>query len=272
MKKILSIAILSSLSTLAAAESYQTFGELGYAKADVSGAKATIALSGQYYFTAQDTVGPLDQLSYLDDTSNVRAIFSTSDGDSLKSIGGSFYGGKFGAGIDFEDNDGTTATRVDLNYFITDKVKASLAMRMPEESDDVLTATLQYDHAINDTDYVGFTLNLDDAKDSTVKLSSKYLNSLENGHFVVVEAGYSDSDVLTTLDLSAKWYINKNTGFLLGFQNSEVGSVGSLDTSTTSIGVTHFFSNNVSIDATYYELDSDFLDASAIQVAASVQF
>lgn len=116
---------------------------------------------------------------------------------------------------------------------------------MPEEGDDVADFALEYDHAINETDYIGFTLGYVDTDESVISLSSKYLNAFANGQFLVVEADFVDADD-SSFGASAKWYLNKNTGFILGGDDQD----------NVYVGATHFFNTNFAVDVTVGQNDA----------------
>ena len=240
MKKILAIATLSAVSSLASAESYQFLGGLGYEDTDLDGGDSSvISAEGKYYFSGQETVGPLDQFAYIDDTTNLRANIESTDAADEFVIGGSYYFDRFAVGLDYTDSEDSYSTRLHGDFFFMDNLKASLGYSMPEEGDDVVDLSLQYDHSINETDYIGFTVQYIDTDEATVNLSTKYLNAFENGQFLVLEANIVDTDD-TAFDASAKWYLNKNTGFVFGADDDDY----------MYIGATHFFSTNFAIDAT----------------------
>ena len=191
MKKLLAIATLSAVSSLASAESYQFLGGLGYSDTDLDGVDlSTISAAGQYYFSGQETVGPLDQFSYIDDTSSVRAGISNNEYIDAVTLGGSYYFGRGAVGVDytelsFGDFD-NYQIRLHGDFFFMDNLKGSVGYTMNEEDavDDIVDLSLQYDHSINETDYIGFTVQYIDTEEATVNLSTKYLNAFENGQFL----------------------------------------------------------------------------------------
>lgn len=240
MKKLLAIATLSAVSSLASAENYQFLGGLGYEDTDLDAVDLSkITAHGKYYFSGQETVGPLDQFSYIDDTTNIRANVESTDNADEFTIGGSYYFNRFAVGLDYTDFEESYNTRLHGDFFFMDNLKASLGYSMPEEGDDVVDLSLEYDHAINEQDYIGFTVKYTDTDEATVKLSTKYLNAFDNGQFLVLEANIVDADD-TAFDASAKWYLNKNTGFVFGANDDDL----------VYIGATHFFNTNFALDAT----------------------
>ncbi|HEY7773953.1 MAG TPA: putative porin [Marinagarivorans sp.] len=264
MKKLLAIAALSTLAaSTASAETYQLLSKIGVTDTDQEGSDASILANGTYYFSGQETVGPLDQFAYIDDTTNIRAVVESNDAADQFQIGGSYYFDRFAVGLDYYDYDGSSKTRLHADYFFADNFKASFAYNMPDEGDDVAELNLQYDHSINEQDYIGFTLSYIDYEDALVSLSSKYLNGFENGQFLVIEANVASSDGDTAVEASAKWYLNKHTGFIFGANDDDY----------MYIGATHFFNTNFAIDATIGQ-DEDFFGDSykVYNLSAVLQF
>lgn len=245
MKKLIALSVLTSLPALASAETYQTFGSLGFYDSDADNSELKTVLDGKYYFKGQDTVGPLDQFSYIDDTSEIHAEITSVDDDDAFSLGGSYYFDRFVIGAEYSDDDSFYETRLNAGLFILDNLKATIGYTMPEEGDDVADFALEYDHAINETDYIGFTLGYVDTDESVISLSSKYLNAFDNGQFLVVEASFEDAED-STFEASAKWYLNKNTGFEFGADDQDF----------MYIGATHFFNTNFAVDVMVGQDDS----------------
>lgn len=269
MKKILAIATLSAMSSFASAESYQLLSGIGITDSEQDGTDSTFKAGGTYYFTGQNTVGPLDQFGYIDDTSNIRANASSTGSDDIFSVGGSYYFDRFAVGVDHTDDRGVDfySTRLHGDFFFTNKLKASIGYSIPEEGDEVVDVNLQYDHTINEKDYIGFTLSYVDIENAAATgLSTKYLNAFDNGQFLVLEASVVDIDadnVDTAFNASAKWYLNKTTGLVLGADNDDY----------MYVGASHFFNSNFAVDATFGQDDDSLGESYNIyNVKAVLQF
>ncbi len=245
MKKLIALSVLTSLPSLAAAETYQFFGGLGFEDTDADNSEMKTLLDAKYYFSGQDTVGPLDQFSYIDDTSEIHASVTSQDDSDVVKLGGSYYFDRFAIGADYTDYDGFYETRLNAGFFILNNFKATLGYTMPEEGDDVADFGLEYDHAINDSDYIGFSFGYTDYEESLIELSTKYLNAFDNGQFFVFEAAYADAED-SAFEASAKWYVNKNTGFEFGADDQDF----------MYIGATHFFNTNFAVDVMVGQDDS----------------
>lgn len=245
MKKLIALAALTTLPALASAETYQFLGGLGVIDSDADNSEAVTLLDAQYYFKGQDTVGPLDQFSYIDDTSEIHAGIISADDADVVALGGSYYFDRFAIGADYVDYEDSYVTRLNAGFFILDNFKATLGYTMPEEGDDIADFGLEYDHAINEGDYIGFSFGYTDFEESLIELSTKYLNSFDNGQYLVFEAAYADAED-STFEASAKWYINKNTGFEFGADDQDF----------MYIGATHFFNTNFAIDVMVGQDDS----------------
>lgn len=245
MKKLIALAALTSLPALASAETYQIFGGLGVIDSDADNSEMKTLLDAKYYFSGQDTVGPLDQFSYIDDTSEIHAKAASQGDSDAVTLGGSYYFDRFSIGASYFDYEKYYVNRLNAGFFILDNLKAIVGYTMPGRGDDVADFSLQYDHAINDTDYIGFTLRYTDYEESLTTLSTKYFNAFENGQFLVVVAEYGDARD-SFFAASAKWYLNKNTGFVLGGNDRDY----------VYAGATHFFNTNFAVDVTVGQSDA----------------
>ncbi|MEI8706040.1 putative porin [Pseudoalteromonas sp. B62] len=171
MRFLMPLTLLTLSCTASAnaeqSESKQWFNSINYAKIDSDYYSDDVyGLSTHYYFEEQQNSGVWDDYGYLDTDSNIGLNYFNSDSYSGKGIfGEGFYGNAF-ATFELPNIGDADNYSLGLGYLFADSLKVSVRMLDYEYSDTVYLFKAQYNHEINDTDYIGFTVETDDETES----------------------------------------------------------------------------------------------------------
>ena len=244
MKKlavIISSILLSSAAT--AADTYQSVSHVGYMDNDNND---TISLDSTYYFSPKMTLGPYDQFEYINKQSNVYGKYSDDDFSDRATVGGEYFLDSFVLGAEYQNLDldlGSSADMVQLSagYFFNPDLLLKVRFVDIEDADNRFFFDLAYNHKLNSTDYIGFTVTADDEFDYRA-LNVKYFMDLQQGNFLTVEATVSDDDNASNdWVLGSNYYFSKATSAFVTFNKND----------DYTFGAQHFINKNVGIKAGY---------------------
>ena len=176
-------------------------------------------LSSHYYFAPQQNTGVWDDYGYLDTDSNIALHYYESNGhDNFSFNGEGFYGNWF-VSAELSDLSNLDNYSVGAGYLFNDSLKASVRMQEFEYGDEIFWFKAQYNHQLNDTDYIGFTIETDDDLDNW-NTSSRYFNHLGNDRYFSLDVDYQDST--NALSAMANYYFNRNVAIGAGATDSDL--------------------------------------------------
>ncbi len=224
------IALLVSSVTLA--ENYQSFSTLSYnhhnytftsASGDYfsQGESDNITLFSQYFFDEREALGPLNEFSYINTSSNIYTSLNHSNrentsvnglwnSDSDSSNNGVYIGGQWmfnsfivggsygyskrkfdvistydGDNRDYSSDDDDKDISIMLGYLFTENLLMTLGCNDGKRDNERCGIGAQYNWQLSDSDYVGFKYNVDgDFEDHY--LSSQYFLSVGEQSYVMV--------------------------------------------------------------------------------------
>ena len=244
MKKLavlISGILLSSAAT--AADSYQSISHLGYKDTD---GNDTVGVNSTYYFSPKATLGPYDQFEYINKQTNVYGAYTDNDSSDVAAIGGEYFFQDFVFGAGYTNYDSDVASSIDqfnvsAGYFFNPNVLLKATFYDIEDNENQVIFDLVYNHELNSTDYIGFTLTSDDNFDYRA-LSAKYFMDLQQGNYLTVEGTISDTDnVGSSWELGSNYYFTKATSAFVTFNKND----------DYTFGAQHFFNKNVGLKAGY---------------------
>ncbi|QLE09692.1 putative porin [Pseudoalteromonas shioyasakiensis] len=264
MKKLAVIISSMLLSTAAtAADSYQSISHLGYMDTD---GNDTVSVDSTYYFAPKKTMGPYDQFEYINRTTNVFGSYADDDFGDVTNIGGEYFVQDFVIGAGYTNYDSDVASSIDqfnvsAGYFFNPNVLLKATFYDIEDNENQVMFDLVYNHELNSTDYIGFTLTSDDNFDYRA-VSAKYFMDLQQGNYLTVEGTISDTDnVGSSWELASNYYFSKATSVFVTFDKED----------DYSFGAQHFFNKNVGLKAGYAN-NWDDSDYDAYFANVSLQF
>lgn len=264
MKKI--NVVLTSLllaSSTVTAQEYQLFSELNYTRAEVGKLDNDIlGIGATYYFDKRAVLGPLAELSYINDKSNVFGSYIDAEGDVNElNVGGELFYNNFLFGAQYSraevgslDND---TTKVTLGYLINPNflVKADYT---DLEQGGYASFGAQYTHQLGGADYIGFSVNTDDEFDIW-EASTKYFAGLGQDRFIAAELAVSDDDGDTDWGISADYYFTTMTSVGLSYADEDKDDVW-------GINAKHYFNTNWAVSAAYASADDNDADIYSISL------
>jgi len=202
--------------------SKQWFNSVSYSKYNSNDFSTdSYSLSTRYYFEEQQSSGVWDDYGYLDTDSNIGLNYFNSDGYNGKSIfGEGFYGNAF-ATLSLPDIGDADNYSLGLGYLFADSLKVSVTVSDYKDSDTNYLFKAQYNHQINDTDYIGFTAKTDDEVEYW-ELSSRYFAHLYDESYIAIDTFYYDDSVGSIFYVLANYYFNKNIAVGIGSNDSDL--------------------------------------------------
>lgn len=242
--KVIALASAALLSTASWANTYYSVSDVDFLRVE-SGSESSngFALSSTYYFDGQKALGPLDEFSYLNADTQVYASYFNFESGVVYSgtLGGDLMINEFLVGASYSDNKaGIDSMTAKFGYLVLDNFLVQVEAVDTDTLDTEYYFSASYDHAINATDYLGFTITTDDDVDS-LSMSSRYFTHLGGDRYFAADVAIADSDTNSNWDLGGSYYTSKHTSF----------SVGLGDDSRYSIGAKHFFNDNVAVKVSF---------------------
>lgn len=263
--KLITAAVVLSTSMSVSANEYQWFSELSYSNIDAGGGSVdALTLEGQYFFDNKKALGPYNEFEYINKVSNIDASYSNIGlGDYyVTQASGEFFANNFLFGLGLSDDKfGNNPTDFTLGYLFSDDFLVRVDAVNPEDGDTVYNISAAYNHQINATDYLGFTLATDDNTD-VVTLSSKYFAHLNGDNYFSASFSYVDTDFDNTWSLGSSYYFNKATSVFATLAEDNL----------YEIGARHFFNENVALYGSFGSQDESGIDTETYTVGLSAQF
>ncbi|NMM42449.1 putative porin [Pseudoalteromonas arctica] len=244
MKKlavIISSILLSSAAM--AADNYQSISHLGYQDTDRND---TISVDSTYYFSPKATLGPYDQFEYINKQTNVYGSYNNDDFRDITDIGGEYFTENFVVGAKYRNFNGDGVSSIDIinvsaGYFFNPNLLLKATLTDVEDGDTSVMFELAYDHKLNSTDYIGFTVTSDDEFDYRA-VNAKYFMDLKQGNYLTVEGTVVDTDKDgSSWVLGSNYYFTKATSAFVTFNKND----------DYTVGAQHFFNKNVGLKAGY---------------------
>ncbi|WP_144391442.1 putative porin [Pleionea sediminis] len=271
MKLKLLVASMLAATTVMA-EDYQLFTDVSYQNTNfefgpVETDMNAVALSGQYFFSDKTSLGPLNEFEYINSTSNVFGnYFNVENGDFYSgTVGGELFVNSFLVGASYsDDEDGDDVSAVKLGYLISDDLLVDVEV-IDNGFDTVSYFSAAYNYQLNKSDYIGFSMTVDDEGEQTM-LSSKYFTALSNGGYLTASLAYMDNEFDDAWALESSYYFNEMTSVSAGVTTED----------EYSVGVRHFFNKNVSANIGYQSGTADIFgiefDQEVLTLGVSAQF
>ena len=242
MKKLAIIISGLLLSSAAhAADSYQSISNLGYADTDNND---TISVDSTYYFSPKSTLGPYDQFEYINKQSNVFGGYADDDFGDVTAIGGEYFVEDFVVGASYQNADYNSNNEfytLSAGYFFNPDLLAKVRFVDKKDGDNVTLFSLAYNHMLNDTDYVGITVESDDDFDSR-SVAAKYFIDLQQGNYLTLEGTFMSLD-----EADDQW--NVETNYYFSKATSVFASYDKEDNYT--FGAQHFINKNIGLKVGY---------------------
>jgi len=242
MKKLAIIISGLLLSSAAyAADSYQSISNLGYTDTDNND---TISVDSTYYFSPKSTLGPYDQFEYINKQSNVFGGYADDDFGDVTAIGGEYFVEDFVVGASYQNadyNSNNESYTLSAGYFFNPDLLAKVRFVDQKDGDNVTFFSLAYNHMLNDTDYVGITVESDDDFDSR-SVAAKYFVDLQQGNYLTVEGTFVSLDEADDQwNVETNYYFSKATSVFASYDKED----------NYSFGAQHFINKNIGLKVGY---------------------
>ncbi|WP_444940382.1 putative porin [Microbulbifer sp. ZKSA004] len=257
---------LMLVATTAGAEEYNSITKATYSDIEVGSVDADrFNLDTTYYFGAKETLGPLKEFEYINKVSNVSAGYSHYNVSSYDSdafaVGGEYFASNgIVLGASVYDLGDENLDSLSVGYLFNPNFLITLN-HVDDDSDNEFSVNARYNHQLNSTDYIGFNLFVDEEFD-TRSLSSKYFTHLGGDQYLTAELAYTNYDEGDDYwRLATEYFFTKRTSVGFSFDEDE----------NYWLGTTHFFSNNVAVDAGYVSNTDSDIDYDAFQLGLTVQ-
>lgn len=181
----------------------------------------SVALSSHYYFAPQQHSGVWDDFGYLDTDTNIKLDYlNADDADNFGLFAEGFYNNWF-ASIELADLGETDDYSLGLGYVFAQSLKVSVRLAEFKAADTIYWFKAQYNHQLNDTDYLGFTIETDDDIDAW-NASTRYFHRLSHERYVSVDLAYEDNGVDSVFSGMANYYFNRNVAIGAGVTDSHL--------------------------------------------------
>ncbi|TMO57169.1 putative porin [Pseudoalteromonas phenolica] len=258
MKKLLPVAIILALSSFSsvADESKQSFNYVNFAHVD--GGENAYHISTHYFLAPQQHSGVWDDFGYLNTDSNIQLAYQRTDHYRDLSVSGEWFATKewFVSAGSSDVGHINDDTFVGFGYLFDNKLKLSARYEKHEHANNHTMLTAEYNHQINDTDYLGVTLNTESDFD-TWSLASRYFMHIEGDSFFSVDMSHSDYDGFDKTNVIANYYISRNLSFGAGSYDSDLG-----------IQAKYFFNDKFNLGGSIIDFD----DGEIYQLSFTAQY
>jgi len=291
------------VSNVVLAESYQSFSTLSYSHnnykltsdlGDYSsqGESDSINLFSQYFFDEREALGPLNEFSYINTSSNIytsirnsnseytsaRSLWDTDSDSSSNSVyiggqwiyNGFIVGGSYGydkrklesfssydgENRDYSFDDGDSDISIMLGYLFTDNFLMSLGCNEGNRDNEHCGIGTQYNWQLSGVDYIGFKYNVNGGFEDHY-LSSQYFLSVGEQSYVKlgVDYNYFNYEHFDNEDywsVNASYYYNASTSISAFYGENDFYGVSA----------SYFINNNYSIEAGYSSANLERSDES----------
>lgn len=262
--KLITTAVLFSSAISVSAEEYQVISDITWSNVDTAGSSYDVlGLDGTYYFDKKESLGPYNEFEYINKVSNVGAAYTNWETGEYYTaeVSGELFVENFLIGAGYaEDKFDNDATLFSLGYLFSDDLLVRVDAMDTDGADTVYNISAAYNHQINETDYLGFTLATDDNTDY-VTLSSKYFTHLGDDKYFTANVSFTDTDFGSTWALGSSYYFSKAT--------SVSATLG--DDDLYEVGAQHFFNENVALYASFASQD-ELVETETYTIGLRAQF
>lgn len=288
MKKLLLASLILSVSPWVSADEYQSITKLAVTHQSFDFEDATTtSLESKYYFDARSVLGPYNEFSFINTHSYVSARVSNSDyydgysGVTDYGVGGEFFLNNFVIGADASrsNNEHEFLGDFDYNsysasfgYLFSNDLTARIRYHDTniDGNDGFFTADAQYNLTLNNTDYIGFTVNTDEDFDN-YGVGTKYFSDLGEERYLTAQLDIS-SGVIDEWTLSSNFYFSKTTSIFGSYHSSDAGN----DRAAYTFGGEHFFNKHWALLGSYTRVNDDYdigqYDENVYKLAVTAQF
>ncbi len=257
--KLLTLTALLLTTVSASATEYQSFSSLSYSVLDTAQFNSTsYGIESTYYLDKKLTLGPLDELEYINKVSNVfgnalaynrRNIFPNY---SLAGVGGEFFIDKLlvGGSYNYFSDGIPDSYSLQLGYLLSDDllIKATVKNANSKTFYNFLTS---YNYQINKRDYIGFTYDTDDNFYSQ-SLKSKYFNALGGDKYFITEVYYLiNKNRNNNLGASVSYYFNAGTSIAASYDNNDYYTLSAKYFINKNYAISAGYKSNVSFNNKY---------------------
>ncbi|TMP37572.1 putative porin [Pseudoalteromonas rubra] len=233
MKKLLTLAALAVMTATPAhaTETKQWFNSATAHDQDRTYDNDALLLSSRYFFAPQQSSGVWDDFGYLDTDSNVSLKYYKDEYRNESSFAGEGYFSKevfvVGRVADLDEIDDHYT--YGIGYLYNDKLKLSVRRNEFDQIADSTWLKAEYNHQINDTDYLGVTIDTDDEVDNYT-VSGRYFMHLDAERYISVDVSHHEVD-LGDKDVSyntalVNYYFNRNIAVGVGSYDSDLALEG----------------------------------------------
>ncbi|MCK7597987.1 putative porin [Microbulbifer sp. CAU 1566] len=252
------------VSSATIADEYQSFTDANYRLGDYGFAETNdFLISSQYYFGSLNNIGPRKEFSYILPVSNVYGSYFRNEREyegglanynstmESFSVGGEYFSQqlKIFGGVSDSNSRGYHAG---IGYLFTSNFLAEVEVDKQEWDVEYESSVVEYDetttwlrgrynHQISDTDYIGFSAQVDDDFDSR-SISSKYFTALSSGRYLTAGLNLNDRDGIDLYwGAEVEFFFNQDTS--VGARYDEFDDF--------EVNATHFFNRNVAANFSY---------------------
>ena len=261
-KTLLALCLISS--PLYATE-YQSFTDISYNKQDLDSNFESYSIQSQFYFDKKQALGPLDQFKYINTTSYLYGAFNQLEsktwGRDSTSIGGKYFIGKWsiGGGYSKTSHNGNSknehSSHLNLGYLINDNFLVKYSKSNHSKYGDSGRLSMQYNHQLNDKDYLGFNINSDE------KAAMTYFTHLGDEQYLKVRVDYDHDAHGNKWTTNANYYFDNKTSIFASYHNDKLGN----------IGAKYFINENFALSASY-DPKFDNIQSDSYRLSLTAQF
>jgi len=255
MKKLVIASLIAASSFAVSANQYQSISNASFANVDSDN---VYAIDTIYYLDARKALGPYNEFSFINTTSNISAGYVNTDYSDSFGIGGEYFFENFvvGAGVSRNDNDFDDVTyyNASFGYLFTPDLIARINYLDSDVdgADGVFIASAQYNLTLNATDYIGFTANVDDEFDN-YGVGAKYYTDLGQGRYLTASANIDAGDY-DSWAVASSYYFNQGTSVFANLNKQDDIRVGARYYFNPSFAVTAAYGNNLDTSYDLFEL------------------
>ncbi|MFA0810391.1 putative porin [Microbulbifer epialgicus] len=246
---------LMLLAVTATAEEYTSITTVDYSNLDLDGADGNLfGAETSYYFSGKESLGPLKEFEYINKVTNVSAAFThfdvgSFDSDNFAVAGEYFANNGLMVGANITEVDDDNVNTISLGYLFTPNFLVKLS-HVDNDYDDETLVEARYNYQLNGNDYIGFDFVTDDDFDARV-FSTKYFASLGGDQYWTADFAYTSIDDGDNYwKVGAEYYFTKSTSIGVKYDDNQ----------DFKLGYSHFFSQNIAVEAAYSTMLFDDLN------------
>ncbi|MBD1583948.1 putative porin [Pseudoalteromonas sp. S16_S37] len=212
---------LSVLATSVQANDKQWFNSASYSHTEESSFNS-LYLNSKYYFAEQQNTGIWDDYGYLDTDSNVSLSYTDNDAENFFSASGEAFYNNFFVNASVENLSKEDNHSIGFGYLYNDMLKLQVRTLRSDDHSDKTWFQAQYNHQLNESDYLGVTVGVQDAPDNWM-VSTRYFKKLEGGSFFTIDASHEDyQNASSVRNIMANYYVDKTLAFGAGIYDSKL--------------------------------------------------